>query len=281
MKCLTPVSIKNPKQARGYTDMYIHVPCGKCTICLKRRASGWAFRLKNEELHCETSAFVTYTYDDEHLPISPNGYATLDRSHHQKFMKRLRKVISQTDYEPKLKYYMVGEYGGQTHRPHYHAILFNLPEYYIVNPERLKEIWTHGNVQIDEVSNASIAYVCGYVQKQLFFSNFGENDDREKEYANMSKGLGIDFLTEARIKSMKQKLNPFLTIEDGMKITLPRYYRNKALSEDEILEMGIRSTEYILSQEDPFKNDERHKHEYIKHQSRMRKLNSIQKRNKL
>jgi hypothetical protein len=34
----------------------------------------------------------------------------------------------------KLMYYQAGEYGSQTHRPHYHAIVYDLP----IKPEELK-----------------------------------------------------------------------------------------------------------------------------------------------
>ena len=60
---------------------------------MKRRATQWMFRLQWEDKYSDTSAFMTYTYADETVPISPNGLLTLDKKHHTDFMKRLRKHV--------------------------------------------------------------------------------------------------------------------------------------------------------------------------------------------
>ncbi|MDX8558692.1 hypothetical protein OZ663_18615, partial [Elizabethkingia sp. HX CGY] len=46
---------------------------------------------------------------------------SLDYRDFQLFMKRARKL-----QEKKISYFLVGEYGSQTFRPHYHAIVFDV-----------------------------------------------------------------------------------------------------------------------------------------------------------
>lgn len=65
--------------------------------------------------------FVTLTYDDEHLPLSPSGLPTLRYSDVQKFLKRLR-----TNSGQKFRYFAASEYGDRTQRPHYHLIIYGL-----------------------------------------------------------------------------------------------------------------------------------------------------------
>lgn len=248
-------------------------------MCLKRRAAQWVFRLKEHETICDTSAFVTYTYDNGNLPISENGYATLDRKAHTLFMKRLRKQLHKEGHNVKLKYYLVGEYGGQTERPHYHSILFNLPPVYINNEHKLQKIWKHGNVSIDEVTGASIAYVCGYVNKQTFFNNLGSNDDRVPEFNFMSKGLGETYITANRIKSMKTKLNPFLTIEDGLKISMPRYYKEKIFTDEEKGILQNKAKEHL--ENNVIFDTDYDKQQFIKQQAKQRAKIAATKRRKL
>lgn len=46
------------------------VPCGKCLACLKNRQSSMVVRCKREAEQRGSFAFMTLTYDDDHLPIT-------------------------------------------------------------------------------------------------------------------------------------------------------------------------------------------------------------------
>jgi len=282
-QCITPLTIKNPKPNFDGTGTHIEVPCGKCVPCVQRRASMWAFRLLQQEKVSKTSAFITYTYDNYHLPISDNGYPTLDTRDYQLYMKRQRKKIAKEygkDYwkENAIKYYMVGEYGGRTERPHYHAIMFNLPKNYIINDHKIEEIWQNGMVQVDQVTPASIRYVTGYLHKQLYWSNYGENDDRKREFSRISKGIGLNYLTESRIKSMKTKMNPYLTIEDGLKLPMPRYYKDKVFNEEE-KRIISKKGKFYLEEKEPLSTLD--KINTVYRQSKDRKKSVSKNRNKL
>ena len=92
----------------------------------------WSFRLREELKDSESAHFLTLTYDDEHIIITGNNEPTLYKRDVQLFLKSLRKLQKQ-----KIKYYFVGEYGGKTDRPHYHAIIFNLTKDTLVKIPRI------------------------------------------------------------------------------------------------------------------------------------------------
>lgn len=194
-------------------------------------------------------------------------------------MKRLRKKLAKEKYPHKIKYYTVGEYGGITNRPHYHSIIFNLPQFYQDNPHRLQELWTHGHVQVDQVTGASIAYVCGYVNKQTFFHNFGPQDDRIPEFNFMSKGLGANYLTEAMTRHLKETLNPYLVIEDGQKISMPKYFKEKAFTEEEKQILADLAKQHL--EKNPTFADDTAKREYVKREATLRLRDIYRKKRKL
>lgn len=104
MNCTSPVRVNG--------DLF---PCGKCINCRAKSRQEWVFRLRMEYRNCDFGLFVTLTYDDDHLPS--DGVSIRDV---QLFLKRLRKK-----YKSKtLRYYICSEYGDNTHRAHYHALLF-------------------------------------------------------------------------------------------------------------------------------------------------------------
>lgn len=154
-------------QREGFGDMYVQIPCGKCAGCMADRAKDWSTRIYNESTLHERNAFITLTYDEANLPKD----RLLVKDHVQKFIRALR------DSGNSLRYFACGEYGGITHRPHYHAIIFGQdflgPDTQtcgsngeFVNP-RVTEIWGKGNVVIAPVTAASCAYVAGYVNKKI------------------------------------------------------------------------------------------------------------------
>ena len=229
----------------------------------------WVFRLKQEQKVSSSSYFLTLTYNEQNLPHTPCGRPTLYRRDHQLFMKRLRK----REKGAKIKYYAVGEYGSSTERPHYHSIIFN-----VQNVENIYKSWEMGHVRIDECNGATMAYVAKYVNKQTKFKD--RNDPRTPEFSNMSRGLGLSYLTPQMKKYMKSHLNPWLTLEDGLKMPIPRYYKDKTFTDTEkniIAEKGKTFTE----QSDPFNGDFKLEHEWKKDQYRKRDKYATLKRAKL
>lgn len=175
--------------------------CGQCNPCRIKRRRIWTHRLLLESFTHGDSAFVTLTY--ENLP----DRGTLLPDHTQSWLKRLRKACP-----GKIRYFLVGEYGEDSQRPHYHALLFGYPtclrgrtdhrvSFCCPNCELIKTTWTHGGVDLRGVGKESIQYVAGYVVKKLngkderslLFLN-----GRYPEFARMSRrpGIGAPALNE-------------------------------------------------------------------------------------
>lgn len=236
--CLTPIPIKPTKERPAKDGFLFHiVPCGKCPACRLRRIQGWVFRLKQEEKIHNASWFVTFTYDQP--PISSNGFMTLRRSDFTNFMKRLRtSTLRKT-----IKYYACGEYGSKTYRPHFHAIIFD------ATPQEIEDAWLSGNngndavlrglLHFGQVSDDSIAYTAKYMAKESRIP-VHDHDDREPEYSVMSKRLGANYLTPEIIKYHNDgtSYKSFLTMPGGATHAMPRYYRDKIFTEQELEHMN-------------------------------------------
>ncbi len=222
MPCDTPHHIKPD----GYLT-HVPVPCGKCPNCKRTRVNGWGFRLQQEDKVSLSSKFITLTYDTKHVPITSSGYRTLSKRDVQLFMKRLRKLNNKTtNVEHKIKYYFVGEYGSKNERPHYHAIIFNVSD-----NEHINTAWNLGTVHIGTVSPASISYTLKYIDKERIIPKH-QFDDRLKEFSLMSKGLGKGYLTSKMVKYHHADLDRnYVQRPDGIKIPMPKYYRNKIFTD--------------------------------------------------
>lgn len=182
------------------TNPGIWVPCGKCMDCRQRRASGWAFRLQKEYERSSTAYFITYSYDQEHVPRTPKGVRTLSKRDFQLYMKRLRKA-----HGPGLRYYVCGEYGPKTLRPHYHALMFNVDlSILLKDPTAAKKAdhfshvmldgkfqyqdpyWKNGHITIGLITQASVNYCLKYINKPHRVPQW-PGDDRQPEFSLMSK----------------------------------------------------------------------------------------------
>lgn len=183
---------------------FIELPCGNCLECRLAYSRQWADRMMLEAQEHSSNFFLTLTYDNEHLHVVPvsdgSVMGTLDKRDVQLFMKRLRKHYS----EQKIRYYLSGEYGDNTYRPHYHAILFGLDiedlqqfgfssNYPVYISDTISKIWGKGHVLISPVSWDTCAYTARYVVKKqkgrtaVFYDSLGI----EPEFCLMSRRPGI------------------------------------------------------------------------------------------
>jgi hypothetical protein len=106
---------------------------------------------------------------------------------------------------------------------------------------------TIGSIHIGKVTDASIGYTLKYMTKPGKIPQH-KNDDRQKEFSLMSKGLGNNYLTEQMIIWHKNKLTErmYVPMKDGKKIAMPRYYKDKIYNELE--KMQVASFIKILSE---------------------------------
>jgi hypothetical protein len=198
-----------------------------------------------EDKYSLSSYFITLTYDNKYIPISNKGYMNLDKRDIQLFMKRLRK--SNTE---QIKYFICGEYGGKTNRPHYHMIIFNS------DITTIQDSWQKGHIHYGQVSEASVGYTLKYMIKETKVP-VHKNDDRKPEFQLMSKGLGKKYLTTKMQQWHKADLlnRMHLNVEGNKKIPMPRYYKDKLYNKQERGQIKEKYTEQYQKQLDNMLNN--------------------------
>lgn len=92
--------------------------------CRINKARKWTARILMEWLaHNQKGLpapmFVTLTYNDEKVPITEDGHQTLRKQKFRQWLANTQKQVTGP-----FRYYAVGEYGDDTHRPHYHLVCF-------------------------------------------------------------------------------------------------------------------------------------------------------------
>jgi len=149
----------------GEARVQMAVPCGSCPSCMAAVSMQWAIRCHHESTLHKQNSFLTLTYDPEHLPTD----GTLQPGHLSLFWKRLRHLA------PRIRYFACGEYGENTRRPHYHALIFGadflggskpLDAQLYEHPD-ITACWGKGTVAIAEVNMSTCCYVAGYATKKI------------------------------------------------------------------------------------------------------------------
>ena len=219
----------------------IPCPCGNCMPCKINRKRLWTHRIILESLTHENNSFVTLTYDDENLP--ENG--SLKPDDYQKFIKRLRRKLPQ-----RIRFYLVGEYGDRTWRPHYHFALFgaSCPNADIFGHSvkgcechlctSIRTAWGKGNIDTGTLNKDSAQYISGYVTKKMTKPDDPRLQGRHPEFARMSNrpGIGADAMLVVA-DALNSKFGDSMLTEQGdvpislkhgkRSLPLGRYLRNK------------------------------------------------------
>lgn len=222
----------------GYVDRRVMVPCGRCIGCRLARSREWAVRIMHElQMAGGVGAFVTLTYDDDHLPDD----RSLRVDDLQRFYKRLRKGLYDEE-GIRIRHYSVGEYGGRYGRPHYHGCIFgfNFSDRQlhsvtgagskIFRSALLERYWTDGFASVGDLTFQSAAYVARYVTKK----HLGPQADvhyvdpetgviRAPEFSVMSKGIGKEWID----KYADDVYPDGFVVVSGKKMKVPRYYRER------------------------------------------------------
>ena len=227
------------------------IPCKYlCTECRNMRREDFSQRLKFEyKKYNYIGSFISLTYTDKNLPmLLPAGSAivgkffgsvppaygsTLSREDLSKFCDRLQKRLRRK-YRRSGKYIGFGDYGDNTHRPHYHLIFLGCPQ----DRHLIYDTWKLGNIDVGNIDNGAIRYVLDYINKDPIFpdSKYDLYGDFEPPFYHYSKGLGFDeiyklhelgmFDDYGRIqfsRTHKYTLPPYLKQKLGYK-TDPRFY---------------------------------------------------------
>lgn len=210
MKCKNP--FMRPGQAYG---------CGQCLPCRIKIGREWMHRQMLEASLTKESAFVTLTYNDDHLP-KKNSLAPGDLKN---FLKRFRAAISPLEF----RFYAVGEYGELHHRPHYHLNIFGLP----VTPASvtlLSKAWMQtdpetgvkssmGFVEMSAFNMQRAAYAARYTIKKLTDPGDVRLDGRYPEFSRQSLKPGLGYGMIPAIASVITRYN-LLSPEGDVPVTL-------------------------------------------------------------
>lgn len=248
-----------------YNPNVMLIPCGQCIGCRIRQREDWTTRIELEarDYPKEEVWFITLTYDDDHVPgmivktgeimrkvqytwkpgeKRPSSVQILLYEDIQKFLKRLRKA-----YKGKLRYFVAGEYGEQTARPHYHMILYgwrptDLENLYKIQhngyytSEWLKGIWKMGQIQIAQAVPETYRYVAGYVTKKMYEidgkkANAYYELGQTKPFACMSlkPGIGDHYYQEHKAEIWRQG---YIQCTNGKRAQIPRYYEKQMEAEN-------------------------------------------------
>lgn len=188
--------------------------CGQCMNCRINDQRVWASRIQLEAFYHPYSSFITLTYSDDHVPVTETGLPTLNPDHLERFRRRLWRY---TKNIYKLRWFAVGEYGTQTERPHYHAVLFGAG---LEVEQFIEKAWSikgesMGFHQIGELTHTRAAYAAQYTTKKMTKVGHHKLGDRYPEFIRTSRekdigGIGApaaDWLASLhRMRSGRQQL---------------------------------------------------------------------------
>ena len=222
MQCTQPITINQPIPGVVGQTKELEVPCGQCLSCRLKRRAEWALRFTHElDYYADRSSFVTLTYSDNNIP----SCGSLVKRHAQLFIKRIRKTAS-----PNMRYFLCGEYGSNTRRPHYHVLLLGNG---LSRDDRNAVIdawpmcdWKNASIRNNSfglIEPQSIRYVVGYVKDKITGDNYDAACNYlgiEPEFRLCSTGIGKRYALANR----KQIIDNGYIMQHGVKYTIPRYY---------------------------------------------------------
>lgn len=247
--CLYTKMVKNPKylpnkKNKGRPPIctdertrYIPVGCGNCMECRLKKQREWKVRMMEEIRSDKTGKFVTLTFSEESLiqleKIAKTKEAnTVAKKAVRLFLERWRKK-----YGKSIKHWLITELGhNNTERLHLHGIIFTEK-----TKEEIEERWQYGIVDVGySMGERCVNYVMKYVTK---------NDNDHKGFVGrilVSKGIGKKYIESSdrqRNEYKEGKTNETYRLNNGAKIALPTYYRNKIYTEEEREKLWIEKLE--------------------------------------
>lgn len=236
MACSRPLPlVKNHKPVLNYFGEPIHIPCRSCECCRADKNRMWQDRSKFEFNRHKGSAFVTFTYDNEHLRYTP-GFKkpTLDFNDVHQYLDSIRhraKILFKkypnlySNCDSNFSYVGSGEYGDKFKRPHFHIAFLGLD--YKQCAKFLKTSWKYGSIDVKPVKDGCFGYITKYIQKQTF------GQLRKKMFICkglqapkliFSRGFGSDLYYSNRQNWL---VNGFIKKGSHKRIYVPSYYANK------------------------------------------------------
>lgn len=151
----------------------LRLQCRRCMGCRIRNRQDFTLRGVLEASMQRRRGRETWFLTLTQSPEFATPWDSVNLRDPQLFIKRVRKHFGQ-----KFLYQLLGEYGGETLRPHYHATFFGLeiddlqpvvsrPDCRSFTSETLTRLWGRGNVGIARATEQTIAYVASHQTKDL------------------------------------------------------------------------------------------------------------------
>lgn len=226
-KFIGPLNSDKVKSFESNGWEVVPVPCGHCRGCRLDKSKFWADRMllefatERDDYPSKTALFLTLTYDDSHVPwvTCTDGVQrhNLDPHDPQLFLKRIRKFFWK-NFHRKLRFYLCGEYGSKTFRPHYHMILFGVsladfPDSFVYSHDSesggilyesktLDDLWSNGACRFTVANYQTFCYVGRYVLKKQYTGDLGPDEFPYRgrcpvfQRCSLKPGLGSDYFKE-------------------------------------------------------------------------------------
>lgn len=217
----------------------VEVPCGQCIECRQTKAREWQVRLLEEIKTHKNNYFITLTFAPKELEEvckktrlkecnAVAGYAV------RHMLERWRK-----DHKTSLKHWLITELGHEgTERIHLHGLIFTdkVLEFGEVEDNNLRtwKYWKYGHIYVgDYVNERTINYISKYITKI---------DTDHKGFIGQilaSPGIGREFIDRLQeFKSTRYDYVPrnaadYYRLQNGCKVKLPKYYKNKLYTEEQ------------------------------------------------
>lgn len=197
-------------------------------------------RCLHESSLYDRNCFLTLTYEERHLPVR----GQLSKSTMQKFFKRMRESVG-----PFRRLYC-GEYGEESGRPHYHALIFgyDFPDKIkikqlsskctVYRSALLDKLWPYGHTSVGALTFESAAYVARYCLKKVTGKGADDHYARSDEFGDYRQveefihGSNRPGLGKPWLKKFKTDVYPNdYVVINGKEVKPPRYY-DKIFSEE-------------------------------------------------
>ena len=223
--------------------LQIEVPCGQCIECRQKKAREWQCRLAEEIQAHKYNYFITLTFAPKELEelckkTRLNECNAVAGHAVRHMLERWRK-----DNKKSIKHWLITELGHEgTERIHMHGLLFTDERLEFSEPDenqfRTWKYWKYGHIYVgDYVNDRTINYISKYITKI---------DTDHKGFIGQilaSPGIGKAFIERLEEqKSTRYDYTPknaadYYRLQNGSKIKLPTYYKNKLYTEEQREEM--------------------------------------------
>ena len=237
------------------------MPCGKCADCRRKEQQQWETRLRCEFNYLKKQGwnlgFITLTYSPDCLPTipeecfkDPQQYKEIpcfDKASVRKWIQDIRQYCKYHfgfKNGNNVRYFITSEYGGITHRPHYHAliawpkcqkcddrVMHALCDHFwskgIVGPQKPEGDRNCRQFLVEGDNAAVVSYVSKYVSKDIdyvdqvegidFYENSKQYDEGtdEKWYARK-----CDNCKPFHLQSISLGYEPIRNLTDDEKLDL-------------------------------------------------------------